>query len=332
MPDPGLWDRGRRYRRRRRAGTLAVAAAAVVLLALLGGTTWHRAAPPLQPATGPVGLPDRVWEPSPWLPAADRPGQLRRPDHGGAGAWTGIHGGLVGISATTGEYAFLDLPDAAPDGADAPTLSPDGRHVAYWLTGGTTGTPNTGSGPVTGPRRLRHRDGRHHPALDPHPHGLSADFLSWVDADTLAFSAGQREGGDDASATDQSTSRFATVMSWSMGREPEPVPGVAPGAYLIGAAHGRILVDTRSSGSEYRLIDLADPSAGRVVDVPGVSGSVNGLHFVALDASGRRVALVVGSRTPNRVHAGVVGDLREVPNTRGTSGVLDWLHPPTAIV
>ncbi|GAB3784052.1 hypothetical protein [Nocardioides ungokensis] len=333
LPAPGLWDRGRRYRRRRRAGTLAVLGATMLVLALLGGVTWHRAAAPLQPADGPAELPDRVWAPSPWLPSTDRPGRLVAITAADQGSWTGMRPSLVGVSATTGDYAFLDdLPDAAPDGLDEPVLSPDGRHIAYWLRGATTGTPNSDSGPVTGVGVFDTGTGGVSRHWIRTAHGLRPDFLSWADAGTVVFSGGQIRGGDDASEMDQATSALGTVMMWSLGSQPEPVPGVDAGASLIEAAHGRIEVDTRSSssGREYRQVDLDNPSRGRFVSVPGISGSFNSLPYAAFDASGRRVALVA-DHNPNGVRAGVVGNLHVVPSTRRTLSVLDWLDDHTIV-
>lgn len=333
LPTPGLWDRGRRYHRRRRTGTLAVLGVAVLALVLLGGTTWHRSAPPVEPATGSVGLPDRVWTPSPWLPSTARPGRLVAVTGAERGSWTGTSPGVVGISATTGEYAFLDLPGAELDVSESPVLSPDGRHVAYWLTGETAGTPNTASGPVTGVAVLDTGTGDVSRQWIRTAHGLSPDFLAWADSDTVVFSAGQIVGGDDASDMDQSSARFGTVTSWSLGSEAQPVSGVEPGASLLGAAHGRVVVDTAFSrpGRAYRLIDLEHPSRRRFVDFPESSGRLSQLQFVALDATGRRVALVPGNRNPNRVHAGPLDELRKVPNTHDTYGVVDWMDPDTIV-
>ena len=151
-PDPDLWDRARRYHRRRRVGTAAVAAACVLaVVALVGLDSWQRspriepAAPGAQPA-----LPARFFEPSPWLPGTNgQPmGTLaaliesRRESALSLGARPGV----VGVSATTGEYRFLDLPDDAHEVGAGYALSPDGTKVAYWLTGGTTGTPQTAGG------------------------------------------------------------------------------------------------------------------------------------------------------------------------------------------
>ncbi|MCW2794154.1 MAG: hypothetical protein JWO76_3252, partial [Nocardioides sp.] len=117
LPEPGLWQRGRRYRRRRRAGTLAIVGAAVLALGVLAGTTWQRSSVDgPQPANSAPALPDRIWSPSPWLEGTDDAGelgQLAAIIDAERGSWIGKSPGLVGVSATTGEYRFLDLPDAA---------------------------------------------------------------------------------------------------------------------------------------------------------------------------------------------------------------------------
>ena len=330
---PGLWERGLRYRRVRRTGTLIVLGSTVLVLALLGGITWQRAAPPVQPAGGPVGLPDRVWDPSPWLPTTDRPGRLVAIDTAAQGSWTGKHTAAVGISATTGEYAFLDLPDAKLDTFDGPRLSPDGRHIAYWLTGRTTGTPNTSEGPpIAGVAIYDTGSGRvvRHPIAT--AHGLRPDFLAWADPTTVAYSAYQIVGGDDASLRKQDSGRAGPMASWSLSGEPERLPRRLMGD-LQGAGHGRILVGTSSSdpARAYRLLDLHRPSASHFVDFPSSSGALAGLRFVSVDASGRRIALVPGNKNPAKVQAGRIGHLRVVPNTRGTWGVVDWLDPDTIV-
>lgn len=335
LPAPGLWDRGRRYHRLRRTGTLAVLGGAVLVLALLGGVTWQRSAPPVQPATGSVGLPDRVWDPSPWLPGTGSPGRLVALAPADRGSWTGMHPGVVGVSAVTGEYAFLDLPDANSGHMDEAVLAPDGNHVAYWLSGDTEGTPNTSSSaePVAGVSVLDTMTGEVHKHWIRTEHGIEPDCLAWADADTLVYSAGQIVGGDDASEMDQSSSMTGTITSWTPGSAPRPVPGDASGFGLEGAAHGRILVDTDSSrpGRAHRLIDLARPSDTRFVAVPSMGGHLSQLIPIALDPTGRRIALVPGNRNPAPVHAGVVGDLHQVPNTQGTWGVLDWLDAHTLV-
>lgn len=125
---------------------MTIAAVTVLLVAGIGAVTWqHSAPPPLPvPADAPAGLPSRLHEPSPWLPgtAEDGPlGQLIAVLPAQHGSWTGESTGTVGISATTGEYRFLDPPDQSDHTQVA--LAPDGRHLAYWTTGPTTDTPNT---------------------------------------------------------------------------------------------------------------------------------------------------------------------------------------------
>ena len=54
--------------------------------------------------------------------------------------------GLVGVTASTGTYGFLELPDDAalsPGVDDQFALSPDGRRLAFW--GSSTRVPTTGS-------------------------------------------------------------------------------------------------------------------------------------------------------------------------------------------
>jgi hypothetical protein len=334
LPAPGLWDRGRRYHRRRRAGTLAVVGAAVVVLATLGGVSWQRSAPQPAPATGSVGLPDRVWTPSPWLPDTDAPGRLVAITTAARGAWTGMQDGVAGISATTGEYAFLDLPDAELEpGIGEPVLSPDGRQVAYWLTGETTGSPNSASGPVTGVGVLDTETGRVTRHWISTPHGLSADILAWADARTVVFEAGQYDGGDDDSAMARDSGKVGSVWTWSPGSEPQPLLGVPPGASFEGAAHGRVVLDPRSSppGRPHQIVEVVDPNRSRFVDYPDPSSRLGSLNFVAPDASGHRLAVVPGSRNPNYVVAGAVGELRRVPNSDDTWGVVDWLDSDTIV-
>jgi hypothetical protein len=332
-PVPDLWERGERYHRRRRAGTAVIVATAVVLMAVVAGVSWQRAAPvPVPaPARGPVGLPDRMWTPSRWLPTAERPGQLVAITPADRGTWAGARPGLVGVSASSGDYAFLDLPDA--DMESGGELAPDGRHVAYWLTGATTGTPLRRSGPVTGVAVIDTTTGevsRHWIRTE---HGLQPDFLVWADAETLVFSAGQIGGGDDDPGSGPSTSTFGAVIAWRLGEEPRRVPGVEPGSDLAGAGHGRILIGTVSdrAGREHLLVDLADPGRARHVDVPRFAGAIEPLHFVALGPVGTQVALVPGSRTPHRVKAGSVENLAEIPGTESTLGVVDWTDRDTIV-
>lgn len=331
-PVPDLWERGRSYHRRQRVGTLAIAAMAVVLLATIAGLDWQRSAPQPAPAGGQVGLPDQVWTPGAWLPSTDRPGRLAAVTGAQQGTWTGERSAVVGVSAATGGYAFLDLPDVDLEHGGV-ALAPDGSHLAYWLTGRTRDTPNSASGPITGVAVFDAETGGTTRHWIPTDHGLQPDFLAWADSDTVVFSAGQIRGGDDDSDMDQASSSFGTVTSWPLGGEPQPVPGVGAGASLLGAGHGRILLDDRSSegGRGYPLLDLADPGKVRYLDFRRSSITVGTLHSAAMDASGRRVASVPGNRNPSTVHAGPSGRTTPVPGTGSTFGVVDWLDARTIV-
>lgn len=330
LPAPGLWDRGRRYHRLRRTGTLAVLGGAVLVLALLGGVTWQRSAPPVQPATGSVGLPDRVWDPSPWLPGTGSPGRLVALAPADRGSWTGMHPGVVGVSAVTGEYAFLDLPDANSGHMDEVVLAPDGNHVAYWLSGDTEGTPNTSSSaePVAGVAVLDTATGSVQRHWIPTEHGIEPDLLTWVDADRVVFEAGQIVAGDDGSDMDQGSSRQGPLMAWTPGGTPEPVrAGRASGSDVVAAGHGRlVVVDTSSDAPDrYRVIDLDDRSKDRRVGFPSSGVTYGNLLPVALDDSGQRLARVESGRSPNRVRAGRFVQQAIVPRSGRTFAVLDWL-------
>jgi hypothetical protein len=200
-------------------------------------------------------------------------------------------------------------------------LSPDGRHVAYWLGGDTTDTPNTRSGPITGVAVYDVTTGEVSRHWIPTPHGLRPDFLAWADADTLVFSAGQLVGGDDDSEMAQATSRFATPTMWRLGEEPMPVPGARRGVGLEGAAHGWVLL-------EHLLIKLDEPRRARRIEYPEPAGAVGSMHFVALGPSGQ-IATVPGTRNPGGVVAGPADRVRPVADSDGTWGVVDWIDADT---
>ncbi len=140
-----LWQRGVRRRRRRLAGGVAASVLAVLVGGgLAGAIVSVTPRPTVAPAaTDGAAIPRAVIVPDPWTPGTDRegpPGRLAVV----LGAermtgWGNSSDGLVGVSATTGEYRFLDLPGRllGSSGEDNPAevLSPDGRTVAYWMMG-----------------------------------------------------------------------------------------------------------------------------------------------------------------------------------------------------
>lgn len=226
-----LWERGRRYQRRRRAGTAVIAGVAAVLVLGIGTVNWQRSAesPVVAPAGAPVALPSQVHEPSRWLPGTDgHPlGQLIAIMSAERGQWWGSDYETVGISAATGEYRFLDLPEQASD--TDPSLAPDGLHVAYWTTGPTSGSPNTAFGQsdtVAGVAVYDTVTGEVQRHLIETEHGLSDELLAWVDADTLAIDFGQYLGGVGDSDMDQSSAMEAPGLRWDLGEVPVPFPDI----------------------------------------------------------------------------------------------------------
>ncbi len=130
-PTPeGIWVDGRRHARTRRAGTALVVAVTLVLLSAVGGFALHRNAGPGYAATpgATPALPTRIHHPSPWLSGTgdQPPGRLSMLIPGKRGGWPHYHWGMVGVSATTGAYHYLEIPGCfSVDG-----LAPDGRHVS----------------------------------------------------------------------------------------------------------------------------------------------------------------------------------------------------------
>jgi hypothetical protein len=143
-PAPGgagaLWAAGkRRQRRRTTAGALAAAAliAGVGSLGLALPGDGMTAAPSSVAPTGTSRLPDHLYAPSQWLEgtAEDGPIGPLAVVIGGQFRHDTDAPGLVGVSAVTGEYRFLDLPGRhSTDLAEVSEIavSADGRRVAYW--------------------------------------------------------------------------------------------------------------------------------------------------------------------------------------------------------
>lgn len=195
VPPVDLWTRGVRRRRATRAATAVVVAAAVLLVGI-GGWAFRTGEQRVEPADthGAPHLPDRFYQPSPWLHAFDGP-----PGHLVA-VGTAEHRSLFhsrtdvyGVTAVGGAYGFLDLPESAvagdTGGPTSPALSPDGSRLAFWTTGTPSGTPNTHllGVTITGVSVYDTTTGRvEHAALDT-VHGISPALLTWSDDRTLVL-------------------------------------------------------------------------------------------------------------------------------------------------
>lgn len=199
MPPGDLWRRGLRRSRRVRAVTALSAAAAVVAavgVSTIGVDALRADAP--QPTQGEAAgaVPNRLETPSKWLPTISEEGPIG-PLAVIAGAeqatsWSGgSRNGVVGVSATTGTYRFLDPPNlvtdeqALPLGAASMVLSPDGRSLAYWFQQedhadriGGFAVYDTVTGDV-----VRHAEDSEL--------GVYPDGLEWVGNDALVVTSGR---------------------------------------------------------------------------------------------------------------------------------------------
>lgn len=323
-PAPDLWDRGRRYHRQRRAGTAVIAAAVILGLVVLGTLDWWRARPEPMPANGTPALPQKIWMPSPWLPGTDEAGPLgplAAVQSATRGSWTGDREGVVGISADSGAYRFLDLPDAVFPGFQRVALSPDGRHVAYWYAGQTAKSPNSASGPTVGVAIYDSTTGDVVRHAVPTDHGLSAEDLVWADPDRLVFRYLQYRGGDaDDEMAQSSAGDDSGLLAWSLDTGAVTRLGLSDDVESS-TGHGQLLV----SGEHMTWLDLDHPERRRELDMPE-----RGLMFIAAaDDRGERIAWPAGNRNPSTVAAGRVQGGRvvssEVPDSGQTFSVRAWL-------
>lgn len=297
-PDPGLWDRAARVHRRRRAGTAALVAVAVVaVLSLVGIDTWQRSPgiDPAAPGTEPA-LPARFHPPSPWLPGTDGEptGPLAAVMTAERKGWFSADNGVVGVSATTGEYRFLDLPDDAGQGW---ALSPDGAKVAYWLTGVPEGSPQTSGGqslPVVGLAVWDAVTGevvRHEVESE---HGLAVDDqIVWADSAALVTRWAQWRVGDDAPTREQGGSIDRVgLRAWELDGPEGPVALGVDADVDVGNGEGQVLLSSRRRS----VLDVRTGERSG----PDVVGS-DYANVSALSPDGAAVVYPRGNRNPNRL-------------------------------
>ncbi len=303
-PGIELWARGTRYRRRMRNGSLLIVAVAVIVLTVLSSATVRSAGPTPEPApaNAPAGLPARIHVPSPWLPGTDEagpPGQTVAMFPADRGGWTGTTRNLVAVSAATGDYRFLDLPDAVL--IDDAALSPDGRRIAFWVTGPTSATANTaetgGEGAVAGVAVYDTRTEeivRHDFATE---HGLSPSSLAWVAPSALVIRHLQYLAGDDGPEMEQASANDESSWRWDVSlAEPQPWPLAQQiGGDDWGApSNGRVAVGNLDD------VFVVDGSSSRAVERGSRLNYSVGRYAVSPD--GTRIAGIWGNnRMPNDV-------------------------------
>jgi hypothetical protein len=336
--EPGaLWQQGRQRVRRRRAAGAAV----VVVAALLAGLAGLLVPQPtvVMPA-GPVhepALPKNVYTPSRWLAGTDDEGPLGRLAVLSS-ALRGDEGGVFGISATTGEYRFLDLTDRVRNTDVA--LSSDGRLVAYWITGPTAGTPypdEPGGQAVGGIAIYDAETGRVRRALFSTDHGLSATAPVWHDERTVAVEERQK-------TSRTGVARTGTYL-WAVGdAAPHRVADVnAEVARRQLNRDGSFLLPTRS-GNVFETFALSD---GQVVPGPRLElpaqvtpeTSAEDTSYLSVSRSGDLVAVVPNAADgySNPLMVGTVGPDGRVASLELVDKVqavefLGWRDDHTALV
>ncbi len=350
--DPDLlWSRGRRRQGRRVAASLAGVAAAGVLATAVTPVALERLDRPVAAASTRMVLPDVLRTPGSWEPAF--PATPVRLSAVGVGERSGLLSStpsLWGVSAATGETRWLDLPDLVPASHVPPELSADGRRVAYWVTGPTSGEPLGNGGPtrrgeteevtpVVGVAVLDLATGAVVRWEIASEHGLSVNGLAWA-GDVLWW-----RGGPLTSLGQGATSAELATYTWDVTTDERlEVEGEAGGAGLTlsraGDAPGGFVTLPRT----FRLdrVTGARATGSSRVELPAGTPSSAGLTDPEMAPDGATVAalvlanptmydatdehdLVVGTR------AGGVLTLQTVGGVRAQS-VLGWRSPTEVVV
>lgn len=329
-PPTDLWSRGVRRRRWVAAGRAGVALV-LVLLVGLGGWTWHSARP-VQPADphGSRHVPDRFfYDVSPWTRTFDGPpGQLITVFTTVRETIRHTSNGVIGVTASTGSYGFLDLPaDAAPMVDMA--LSPDGRRLAFWVTGTPSGSANTvredgqslaGVGvydTVTGRVREEHLAT---------VHGIEGRALLWTGDSSLLLSYGQIQGADGTE--NETSSGFGETEVWDLASAARPV--VQPVDRLWSwvdsydtRGTGGVVASLARNGHTWVVADPGDPASRRPFRMTRDS------RVLVLSPDHRRVVGVLGQH----VEQGPL-EVARIPRHRGGFARFrplrfgsDWFRP-----
>lgn len=294
----------RRARQSRRRGVVAVSLAVIavliggVFLAVgLSGVTRPSPAGPVPYDESKLAIPNRIWLPSPFVPGTAASGPIgplaliglapRR-----TGDFLDDQEALFGVSAATGRYEFIDLPDANGGLSAGVALSPDGTKLAYWMSGGHDSPVmqsrfngyeiyNTVSGVIRG-------------HVVPDRYGLAPNWLSWTpDSGQVVASFGRYEINSKAGA---GASDAAPVQMWDpITGSVREFPRFTTQARPSAGPNGVDGFDSRG-----HLMTL-DPATGQLITTwLGHAGSVNAaispdLHRVAYNASQKMEYTSTGS-------------------------------------
>ena len=323
-----LWRSGRRRHRRRLVTAGAVVGAVVALTVGAGYGDWHstRPEPTAPPATrsGPMQIPDRLFNPSPWTPATRTPGRLvallgATRDHFPFGS---DRNALVGVAAGSQTYRFLDLPGRSPDVTDA-YLSPDGRHVAYWLARRPSDPASAANG-LPGLAVLDLLTGRVERHLVFTRFGLAPVSLTWADSSTLVLAADHFASTEPTSYAGRTRTYVFTLGQTSGYSSPPPSRVLdVPVDTTIGYAQ---MVGHRRMRFEDPRTDLTPPDITLSAPVRSAAFDVR-RHLMAVtegnvDASGSTSGTLMVGRL---AHRHVV--LSPVPGGRRYQQVMTWVDP-----
>jgi hypothetical protein len=253
-----LWSRGRARVRRRRVVGAGVVSALVVVVTLAGLLV--PAPVVVMPAGAPHGpaVPENVYVPSRWLAGTADEGPLGQLAVLGSAA-RGDGAGVYGVSATTGEYRFLDLPGQVR-GTDV-AMSPDGRRIAYWITGPTSGTAYPSElyeGVVGGLALYDTVDGSVRRAFLRTDHGLEPFAPIWLGAHTVAVEEWRR--------TSKTAARRAATYLWNVEDASPRLDGDSGALSLLQPNRDGSFLRSRGNGLRFDTVTVAD---ARVSVVPG---------------------------------------------------------------
>ncbi len=343
-PSASTWQRARQARRVRQL--IGSSLALVLVLAGLSVLWMHGGLEPggrqvTQPASygdSDLLLPDQVWTPSPWIKGTAElgsPGPLavvnvateRRT------SWNQTESSWFGVSAVTGEYRYVDLPDMAPlagSFAVPLALSPDGTRLAYWLRGGPA--PGESRARIVGWASYDTTTGdvaRH--TLDL-PGGLAPEQLIWSpDSQILLVSAGERDIDHPNSAT------AWPVALWNAADDEVRQISTPPGRpHAFGFAHfgrgpggfvtrvGRTMVTVAPGDGSITTERVRGELDQHLMVSP------DGRLAAALDSSGQRSGGVLVSRLQPSGSASA--SVTRVGGIRYPEEVVGWVDDSTLIV
>lgn len=339
-PD-AVWTHGRRRQRVR----LGAALAAVVAVGLLGATATPllvERAQRVEPAATDTRmvLPDVLRQPGGWEPQfPSTPGRLSAVGTGTrSGLWSDRNA-WWGVSATTGESRFLELPGALELGQ--PALSHDGSRLAYWIA--TTadvealGTAGESAMLADGIAVLDLETGEREVWTVESDHGLWVGGLAWAD-DVLWWSAGPARALEDGALAARSRTRTWDLRTGVRDDTPSAAQrrvhangvGDAPGGFVEQRASQRLAVVT--GGEDPVTVRLTLPAG-----TPSSAGTAD--STVSTDGSSVAALLMPDASTYDDSPKSVlVGDLagRDVALRRvedvSAQAVLGWRSPSEVLV